>query len=46
MGPKFEMLARNNLGETIVASPAIAHGQIFIRGEKHLYCIEEGSKQK
>jgi outer membrane protein assembly factor BamB len=31
-GPKFELLAKNNLGETIVASPAIAHGQIFIRG--------------
>jgi len=44
MGAKFEMLAKNNLGETIVASPAIAHGQIFIRGEKHLYCIVGGSK--
>lgn len=38
-GPKYELLSRNNLGETIVASPTIAHGNIFIRGEKHLYCI-------
>jgi outer membrane protein assembly factor BamB len=43
-GPKFELLAKNNLGETIVASPAISQGALFIRGEKHLYCIEEGKK--
>ena len=24
----------------IIASPAISNGQIFLRGEKHLYCIE------
>lgn len=38
-GPKFQRLAKNNLGEAIVASPAVAHGQLFIRGEKHLFCI-------
>jgi outer membrane protein assembly factor BamB len=41
--PKFQILARNGLGEAIVASPAISNGQIFIRGEKHLFCIQ-GSK--
>ncbi len=40
-GPKYEVLARNQLGETIVASPAISNGQIFIRGQKHLYCIQK-----
>jgi outer membrane protein assembly factor BamB len=43
-GPKFEVLARNDLGESIVASPALAQGAIFIRGEKHLFCIEEEKK--
>lgn len=40
-GAGFELLARNALGETIVASPAVSNGQLFLRGEKHLYCIEE-----
>ena len=38
-GPKFELLAKNDMGEGIVASPAISEGQIFLRGEKHLFCI-------
>ena len=43
-GPTFEVLARNNLGEPIVATPALSNGRIFIRGEKHLFCIEESKK--
>jgi len=43
-GPAFEVLARNNLEENIVASPALSGGAIFLRGEKHLYCIEESPK--
>jgi outer membrane protein assembly factor BamB len=39
-GSDFELLADNKMGETIVASPAISAGQIFLRGEKHLFCIE------
>jgi len=39
-GAKFELLANNKMGETIVASPAISNGMIFVRGEKHLFCIE------
>ena len=39
-GQKFELLAHNDMGEGIVASPAISDGQIFIRGEKHLFCID------
>ena len=40
-GPKFERLARNNLGEIIVAAPAISNGELFLRGEKHLFCISQ-----
>lgn len=43
-GPAFGVLARNDLGENIVASPALSNGRIFIRGEKHLFCIEESRK--
>lgn len=38
-GPKHEVLATNSIGEAVYASPAIADGSIFIRGEKNLYRI-------
>lgn len=38
-GPKHEILRTNSLGETIWASPALAAGTIYIRGEKHLFAI-------
>ena len=38
-GPKHEILGTNSVGEAVYASPAIADGHIFIRGEKNLYCI-------
>jgi outer membrane protein assembly factor BamB len=40
-GDKLEVLATNRLGETIDASPAVVGKQLFLRGEKHLFCIEE-----
>jgi len=40
--PKFELVAKNALGEGCFASPAISRGQIFIRGLKNLYCIGAG----
>ena len=38
-GPDMEVVAENELGERSYASPAISDGQLFIRGEKHLFCI-------
>ncbi len=35
----FEVVAKNPLGEYCYASPAVSHGQLFIRGENHLFCI-------
>jgi outer membrane protein assembly factor BamB len=43
-GPAFDAVARNELGETVFASPAISQGQLFIRGEKTLFCIGTGSR--
>lgn len=44
LGPEFEVLATNKLtDEVFVASPAIAGGELFLRGQKHLYCIADGS---
>lgn len=36
---QFELIAENRLGRRCYASPAISHGQIFLRSEKHLWCI-------
>ena len=38
-GAEFKVLAKNELNETCKASPAISQRNIFIRSEKHLYCI-------
>ncbi len=38
-GPTFEALARNSIGERMNASPAISNGKIYLRGDKHLFCI-------
>ncbi len=41
--PKFEVLSTNRLSEEIDASPAIVGGQIFLRGKKNLYCVEQAN---
>jgi outer membrane protein assembly factor BamB len=38
-GPEFQLIAQNELGEKCFASPAISDGQIFLRGDKHLFCV-------
>lgn len=38
-GPKHEVIGTNSVGEPVYASPAIADGRIYIRGEKNIYCI-------
>jgi hypothetical protein len=39
VGPRLQRVAQNEIGEKCFASPAISHGQIFLRGETHLFCI-------
>jgi outer membrane protein assembly factor BamB len=41
-GPTFEVLKTNPMGEPLAASPAIAKGRLYIRGEKTIFCIEAG----
>ena len=40
-GTKFEVVAKNNLGERTLASYAASNGALFIRTDKNLYRIEE-----
>jgi outer membrane protein assembly factor BamB len=37
---KLEVLATSRLDDAIDASPAVVGKQLFLRGAKHLYCIE------
>jgi outer membrane protein assembly factor BamB len=37
--PELTVLAKNPLGESVQASPAISQGQLFIRTERHLFAI-------
>jgi outer membrane protein assembly factor BamB len=38
-GGTFELLAKNPMGEPLMATPAIAGNTLFVRGEKHLFAI-------
>lgn len=38
-GPTFNVVAQSEVGEPVKASPAVYGNQLFIRGEKHLFCI-------
>ena len=40
-GPEFEEIAKMELSEPLWASPVIADGNWFLRGEEHLFCIEK-----
>ena len=43
-GRTYELLSANDLGESVLSSGAILDGQIFLRGEKHLFAIGEMRK--
>jgi outer membrane protein assembly factor BamB len=40
-GQEFEVLAKNTLDDNFNASPVVIGKQLFLRGYKNLYCIEE-----
>jgi outer membrane protein assembly factor BamB len=42
MGEKFEVIATNHLTDQIfIATPAIAAGELYLRGQNTLFCISE-----
>ena len=46
-GDRFEQLAANSVTtdrESFGATPAISNGEIFLRSNKHLYCVSEAAK--
>jgi outer membrane protein assembly factor BamB len=38
-GTGFELLATNPMGERLMATPALAGGRMFVRGERHVFAI-------
>ncbi len=42
-GPKYDEIARNEIGETCLASMAVSQGHFYIRSDKHLYSIGAAS---
>ncbi|MBI1898059.1 MAG: PQQ-binding-like beta-propeller repeat protein [Acidobacteria bacterium] len=38
-GPKYDEAARVEMGETVMATPAVSDSTLFVRGAKHLYAI-------
>lgn len=38
-GPTFEILATNDLADPASASPAVAGGKLFLKGQKFLWCV-------
>jgi outer membrane protein assembly factor BamB len=43
-GRSFEVLARNEMGETVFATPAIAQGTLYVRTRGHLYALGASRK--
>jgi outer membrane protein assembly factor BamB len=43
-GPKLKFLAKNDIGESCLATPAIADGRIFVRGRQSLFCFSGEGK--
>jgi hypothetical protein len=44
-GPTFEVVGTGMLDDTFWASPAVAGGDLYLRGVDHLYCIRASNKQ-
>lgn len=43
-GPEFEVIARNELDELCLSSPAVVGDKLLIRTASKLYCLSDGAK--
>jgi outer membrane protein assembly factor BamB len=44
--PKYNLLAKNSLGEEVFASPAVANSRLYVRGKQHLFCVGRPAPQR
>jgi outer membrane protein assembly factor BamB len=45
-GSTFKMLAKNSVGEPVMATPAVAENRLLIRGKNHLFCIGKTTEKQ
>lgn len=45
-GSKYQLVARNSLDDTIIATPAVSDGRLYIRGRTTLYCFAQASVRR
>jgi outer membrane protein assembly factor BamB len=43
-GDHYEKLGQGDVGEAVDSSPAVAGDSLYLRGEKHLFCVAEETK--
>ena len=43
-GPVYELLAANQMGEALMATPAVSNGMILIRGQQHIFAAKAQAK--
>ena len=43
-GPKLKVLSKNDIGESCLATPAIADGRLYVRGRQSLFCFSSEGK--
>jgi hypothetical protein len=41
---KFELISENPMHEQIIGSPVAVNGRLLLRGEKHVFCIENAKR--
>ena len=37
--PKFELIAKNDIGERTYSALAVSNGELLLRSYEHLFCI-------
>ena len=42
-GPELKILAKNDMGSTSVATPAIANGRLYFRTKEKIFCVEQAA---
>jgi outer membrane protein assembly factor BamB len=44
-GPELKVLAKNDIGEEIIATPSIADGRLYVRTRENLFCVAAGGSK-
>ena len=38
-GPEYELIAKNEIGELVMGTPALSEGLMYVRAKNHLFAI-------